>query len=546
MEKKFTRRDFIKGTAFAGGTLLVYSAGMGLARLFKGDDHSSIGSKVDTANRVREIPNDLEQLISEILNYRKRYQLSGLPKELNDEALDAAFKYDEKAAFPGFEVDLPEYEESYGMRTKNILTDVFGPEFNRLIYRVVHSGQPGHQEFDPGLRNINLTVNLHQSYKMDSIFDMLILHEGQHGINPALKNGLYDLDTLVRVSHGMWRALQKTFNYENNLYYGLILPDIKKSLAEHIAHKFVDDNDMNGLVDLRGYSFITSAMAKIAAEKGVPLKDLKFSKSVCAQLGDELFHKVVSGDITLKGELQQKWQELIEADFSEIIADMFKYALLDPDKIGNDPDIIGGVEEMIAAIRGVKKVNIEDVRAKLSEYRPEVLVRYESEKAFLDGLNGQAPNQVVVDSTPYSVPTFTTEEIAQSQEQINQQQTITDAFKYFVTSGFLPEYYSETLTTDQISIMNNYGQALSEVYETYPTLFEGRSAHNMSFDPELHIWQTRDIAVAADDSVIWNLLEDPTLLTEDYMKNMTKRTEVLVNFINNEDAFGTNNYPPNK
>lgn len=539
--KGVTRRDFNKIAAIM---LATHFATRGILSLI---DRSTTPYQetIPTIQPTQEaeISQELLFLMGEIQDYRSVLQLPGLPRELgSEEALNAAINYDRNAEFPDFSLELPEHEKSFAMRTQDVLAKVFGKDFNRLIDSVTANGQPGHQEFNSVSRNINLTVNLHEMYNLDGEFDGLVLHEGQHGIHPALHKGLYPLDQLVKVSHGIWRALSKTASYEKNLYGGLIFPLVKRQITEAIAKKFVEDINLQGQVDLRGYSHITSLLSEIAVRKGVKIEQLKFSKKVCAELGEKLFDLILSGEITLQGDLQSEWVRMMESGMVEIIADMFKAAILSPEKIGHDKEVIGGVEEMMSAVQG-RKVTVNEVRELLKEVPGDIVIRHESERAFLYPESPMVQDTVLIDETPVAVPTFTSEELTEIQEYQETQQETLDFFNEFVTYSELPDYYSETLTTDQQNTMAEYGKAVSAVYAQYPTIFEAVSGHNMSFDPELHIWETREIAVATDPNVIWNLLSDPGLVP-DYLDRIKARTEVLVSFINNEAAFGTNNYTP--
>ncbi len=539
--KGITRRDFNR---IAVLMITFHFATKGILNLI---DRSTVPTQTALPTvqptKEAEIPGELMALMGEIQDYRSVLKLPGLPRELGSEdALNAALNYDRDAEFPDFSMELPEHERSFAMRTKDVLEKVFGKNFNRLIDSVTANGQPGHQEFNSVSRNINLTVDLHEMYNLDTGFDGLVLHEGQHGIHPALHKGLYPLDQLVKVSHGIWRALSKTSAYEKNLYGGLIFPSVKRQITEAIAKKFVEDINLQGQVDLRGYSHITSLLSEIAAKKSVKIEQLKFSKKVCAELGEKLFDLILSGEITLQGDLQSEWIRMMEGGLIEIIADMFEAAILDPEKIGHDADVIGGVEEMMSAIQG-RKVTVGEIRELLKEIPAEVLVRHEGERAFLYPESPMVQETVIINETPYAVPTLTSDELTDIKEYQETQQGTQDIFNDFITYSELPVYYSETLTADQLNVMEEYGKAVSAVYARYPTIFEAVSGHNMSFDPELHIWETRDIAVATDPNVIWNLLSDPTLVP-DYLDRIRSRTEVLVGFINNEAAFGTNNYTP--
>ena len=223
------------------------------------------------------------------------------------------------------------------------------------------------------------------------------------------------------------------------------------------------------------------------------------------------------GEIRFEGDLKEEYQQRMEAACREIYAEMFKYGLLYQDKIQYNSDVISGITEVISAI--ADNSNMSDIAESISKPSDEILKRNKAEKIML---SSTSPETSIA-------PTLSPEE----QERAKKQQEVTEknerSFQLFSKAKGLP--MNLEISGDQRDIAQHFSTIYSRVINKYPALKEtSTQRYNESFDPQMHIWEIREIEEAMDSGFVRSLSESPSI-SDEMIKDMKKRIEVLENFV---------------
>ena len=495
-----SRRDFIKLALCIGGSALV-------------------GMKIDWATEKGELiglPEEEAKMLSEITSFRESLGLEGLP----DEIQPVLRKQEQWSGSPADYVDaLPEKNKSYSMRTFEVIQIVFGNNATRIVKgSKPHPQHPYGMSFDGGSRFCNISDSAH-SIPLEKEFTDYALHEAcGYGSDPAV-GASYPSEILVRVEHGKWRALSQAFSVPDqflNHSRDLMLPMVKRSVGEMVGRFMVGDQKTS-IVDDKNITEVRNEVDRIAREIGENSNDIKYNKAVCKEIGERLIALLRCGEIRFEGDLKEEYQQRMEAACREIYAEMFKYGLLYQDKIQYNSDVISGITEVISAI--ADNSNMSDIAESISKPSDEILKRNKAEKIML---SSTSPETSIA-------PTLSPEE----QERAKKQQEVTEknerSFQLFSKAKGLP--MNLEISGDQRDIAQHFSTIYSRVINKYPALKEtSTQRYNESFDPQMHIWEIREIEEAMDSGFVRSLSESPSI-SDEMIKDMKKRIEVLENFV---------------
>jgi hypothetical protein len=206
----------------------------------------------------------------------------------------------------------------------------------------------------------------------------------------------------------------------------------------------------------------------------------------------------------------------------EIYAEMIKYSLFFPDLIRSDKTIIGGINEVFSAIQG-KKVDIGKLREIVKNPSKEILERNASEKILIEELKtGESASS---EGTKPLSPEE--EELARKQQEEFEKRE--RAFSNLVLEGEIPEYLE--IDEPERSIVTQYAKLYSQIVRKYPTLIDTLcSQYDERFDPELNIWEIREIEWGMGTEVA-RTITGSTNLDSQTIKGIQDRIPFLQNFV---------------
>lgn len=508
--RRISRRNFLK-LGISG------IAGMGIGSLIS---RFIIG---DLPNfKERNLTEEEKRLINEIISFRRSLGLEELPREVQIEN-PKKVKWSSEA--DSYVDDLPEDKRSYSMMIHDVILKIFGNNATRIVKgSKIDPEYPYGMSFDPKTRFCNISASVNQIPLRE--FTDYILHEAcGHGSDPSTAIGIYPFDLLLRILHGKWRALSKAFLIEGQFFNhpgDLTFPLVKKYVGKIVGLYFTGNQEIP-IVDVQSNFIVKELVEKIARKRGRDIKTLKFNKSVCREIGEELISLLRQGKIKFEGDLKKTYQEILEYACCEIYAEMFKYAILYPEEINNDQDIIEGIKEVISAIRGQsdnKDLSFSELRESIINPSDEVLKRHQAEKVYLNE-TAQNSNSSV----------FSFEEQEKLKKQQEEFQALEKTFEIFKNDGKIPPalvYQDEK----KRQIVERFAQLYSLVIKKYPILEDTFAVQYKDiFDPEMHIWEIWQVEDAMDSGFVRNLLLSGNI-SDEIVDEILSKIKIIEGFVN--------------
>ncbi len=516
--KKIDRRTFM---SMAGGSALGLVIGGTLAKYFPEETTEAVITKIGEINLSKEAKQKLDQVVE----YRRQLGLNGLSPGI----LRGLIKREKwKSEAEELAVNLPEKNKSYGLRIREVMGTLFGDNAGRLVGEVrADSGFPYGMFFDCFSRSCCLSHSVHDIPIKGKFTDYALHEAAGHGSDPLL-NLDYPPEMLAKVAHGKWRALSRCLSVEGQFLDhpgDLMLPLLKRSIGEVIGKVIVEKKKLRGIVNWKNAEVVRNVIDKTARENEKSIDQLKFNKRICEQIGGELFQLLIGGKVRFTGDLEDKYQDKMENVCVEIYAEMIKYALLYPDLIGNDPDIIQGVEEIFSAVQG-KSVDIGMIRKRVKYPDEEILARNRKETSFL---NGEASDYSVI-----PLPVLTSDEqqlvLEQEEEFSEREKKFEDCAEKGIIQDSLP------ISDEERQVLDRFTGLYSSVLEKHPSLKDTFGIqYNTDFDPDLHIWQIHEVEAAMDSGFVRQIIVARDISEQD-LEMLRKKVVILDNFVNS-DAF---------
>ncbi len=312
-------------------------------------------------------PNE-QQSLSEIAVYRKTFGLSPLPLELKNALKDKDYPREWKLHLSPTLNRLPITLKPYGEEAIKIVKVIFGPKANHLIRNIkLHPTIPGEFDYDSSEYALLFPYNIND-YLAETALSDFILHEGVgHGSDPYYDTrrpeNLYPFPVLLTIEHGKWRMLDQAFAIPGqflNHPEDEALPKIKKFLGESLLEKL---NTPGSAWFKNRYTLFLVQKALTQAQNENKSSAATGDKALMS-FGGKIFDLFRQGKVQFMEEYADSIEQVIDDYLGEIYAEMMKMAILHPERIGNNQEILGGCQEIIEAIRG-EKINFRDIHDSL-------------------------------------------------------------------------------------------------------------------------------------------------------------------------------------
>lgn len=524
-QKRINRRSFLK--LLVKSSLIGAAIGSPLGFLFRNwvdNNHALIEEKITELNMSPE----MRQQLSEVITFRRSLGLEGLPLEIKEGMLrkDVWDQPPEK-----YVNSVPEKNISYSMRVFEIISKLFGDNATRNIKGCkIDQQYPFGLSFDLNTRCCNIADSIHEISLTD--FTDYVLHEAiGHGSDPAV-GAIYPPEILAQVEHGKWQALSQAFSVPEQFFNhpgDAMLPLLKKSIGETVGRFMTGDKKVD-IINPDNIDVLYTRLAKVAQKKGKDISNLKYNKATCKEVGDAIITLQRKGRISLTGDLKKTYQDTMEEACIEIYAEMFKYALIYPDKIQNNREIMGGIIEIISAIGG--KSALTGLRVTLQNPHPEIQDRHTAEVNMLTPVvtapvdpSETEPIRVLTPS-----PTLSPEDLQTAVDQQKNFEKLQLAFQNFANFGTIPP--TLVLSENQTQAVQKFGRLYARVLTRYPVLKDTfAQQYNEEFDPEMHIWEIHEIEAAMDSGFVRDLTSSANI-SDQTLENINQRAAVLEKFVN--------------
>ncbi len=489
MSEQLSRRDFIK-LASAGVAALSVSG----ATKFK-----DVVGGVDFEIAKTLLSEKSLSLLPEIENFRNSLKLDKYPLELVPGIIQNVNWNDEP---PKFEINLPENSRQYSDVINQITDLAFGKNKSRLIKGVKFDTKyPDRLIFDVINRQGIIGANINQpiSQFIDTMAHEVVGHPSDPAEFYHFTKSLYPPDMLVSIEHGKWRALSQAFLIEGQFFNhpgDAMLPLVAKKLGKIVGEYLTKEQIFLPIFKGFGEKLAESVVHDIARDFGKSASELKYNKAVCIKLGKRLVESYLKGEVDFSGHLKTSYEEEMEDALREIFAEMVRIAIIHNkyEYLGNNTEIHDGVEEVLQSIN-TEPINLGEIKKSL----------YSS-----------------IGYDEVDLPSVKTSNIIEDQ--------------YYATVKNLSEPRPPKNTIEELVNQNSTPEekfvALQRyIVQRYPSLAALISQKfNISFDPEMNLWDIEKIEWAVDANFTNNLINkslDPKSDPE-----IKKRVKILEDFIN--------------
>jgi len=542
-DKKMSRRSFLKAV---GGGVAVGAAGyLGLEGLEKISEPffessnfpENIRSLPHLAERA-EVARNMEEQLSEINKYREKLGSTALPAELADLENNFMENFISVEVWKDpveVKVEMPIMTRSYGEVVKDVMEKMYGEKSGRLVHSVYNDEQnPYGIFFKKSDRKVSLSWTISDIPLYPNFIDFALHEAAGHGSDPAVEGIKYPTSMLLGVEKGKWRALSKALSIEGQFFNhpgDQMYPVFKKNLGEAYARELVLEKRIPAYG--KGLNSLEGPLVGLAQQQEVPVSDIKFNKQACFIIGHILAAAKISKEISFNDNLQKAYNEQMDNALAEIYAEMIKYTILYPDRINHDEDILGGVEEICAAISGNEQVDLKGIRSSIFQINTELAeLRREEEELGAIAMD-------IIDEPKDAVATeLVAENVQEFKEAFEGHNEQEKRFLEFIRLGEIPEDANQ-LNEEEQELFREYAKVCSILISKYPTLIDtGRWNVDWQFDPPLHVWEIREVEEAIRTDHIRITLEYPRMLTVvENKKFVEDKIVVMKNFIDS-DAFG--------
>jgi len=201
---------------------------------------------------------------------------------------------------------------------------------------------------------------------------------------------------------------------------------------------------------------------------------------------------------------------------------MVKNAILHPVGIRGDREIMEGISEVVAAISG-RPTDLGELGSKIRNPGFRVLERHKDEEEMKTAIDR---SRVLDISRPD--PTVTAEDTQRLKKEKEKADRREADFYNFAHLGVIPDKLREE--AEGLEELRRFADLYSKVVGKYPSLTDTFAQHlDEAFDPNLHIWEIREIEGAMDSGFVRRMLDSGTLDGEN-VDNLKKKSGVLSRF----------------
>ncbi|HJY98599.1 MAG TPA: hypothetical protein VJ227_02715 [Patescibacteria group bacterium] len=511
----FSRSDFIRGVALAG------LAGVNIwGALRTGQEPERDGEDRD----IHEILTDEQKkAYEEIKAYREDLALP-MPWYLTVPGIEMAGKVSWDRPAKKTKIEMSEAFKSHALKAMAIQELLFGENGSRLVNELradEYFNTAGRFSSDGRTMLLDTIDDPNSEW-----FTYVSTHENAHAADPFLMYPIgYPLDTLIKVAHGSARVLSQATKIEGKYFRDPSFYNatgIRKKIGEGVGWLFLQDRNLTNETDVEGHRRIVAELASIALDQGVNMENIKFTKKACYELGSVLFPQILEKKVKIKGSLRNDWYTPgVEWAAMEIFAEVFSLTLVYPEEAQGNREIIEGIGEILSVIQG-REVKVEDVMAKLGVKDKGVEARYNLEQQALK-------TEEVLEEDSGEELLLNPSEVKEIAAEADRQERTQDTFWGFILWGDVPANIG--MGSSEIKdTMKRYAGVISTAYNRHPEIINGLLVDDMSFDPPLHLWETHKLAEAFNVDVVYNLLNDPTLIPAN-LEDVERRIKVLTEFI---------------
>ncbi|WKZ24207.1 MAG: hypothetical protein QY312_01200 [Candidatus Dojkabacteria bacterium] len=489
----------------------------------------------------------------EILEARRALQLTTLPERFMEDLDVAQHIHWDGPSYPKYDFD--PHKESYAISTAELVQILFGNNAGYFISTISNTTDLlAAGIFDPNERMLTVESNGDPNSQWARF---VMVHEGVHAGDYRLMfpETVLPLDKLFEVTATVNQVMKRTTELPNLFFNSETMyhiPSFRKNIGRTVVEQFRQDPNLEG-INTTGYGVFLGILEIMMREQQVSsYNEITYNKSVCYRIGKYLFEQMQSGMVELDGDLLWQYQQYFEGASIEVVADAISKAIMFPDSINWDEKMTHLAVQFFSALRD-KPLSREDFLHKMEHFHSHRaaerhIFETEIQSATLleevtedpsdrgDSVVEEGGSETVQPTLESPTPAEgeNVGDVAAVQDAVRTEKEITRQYWDLIHFG-TPIPMPDVVTKKRQEEFAEYIECFRTVYKAYPMVFVATVADDLAFDPPyLHMWETDNVAFAANPQYIWNLVENPALLRDENVR-LSDFTRILKNFINHPE-----------
>jgi hypothetical protein len=528
MERRgITRRDFLHAAAASLGTLALgcNSIENDSARISKPRPFPAVTASpiVLSAQQLRQ-----SRFAEAHLHSRASLGFKGYSPEA---VLATELQNDSWTVEPRpFDIDVPVELTSYGQMFEFFMDQHLTPTVARRLARGIRVDprSPHANWVDINSRMLNISKSITQHWTQVNTLGWSIYGYNYHELlghfpDTIYSASLYPLDVFWPIEAGKWQMLGEVNNISGPLVEGNFNWKINASLptdvGESIAKDYIEGKDMQQRF-VHGSEQIPAVVQEVAGEVGKKEENLRFNKYASFLLGKKILERVRAGTFAFSDSMQESYHDFLRNAFIEIFPEMMRGVFINPNLVNNNLNVLSGAQQLISALRQ-DFVPIDKLRQIAKNTPPEIDQLWKEERK------------------QFTKPA----EYSYAQPDPLQKR-VEDVYREVVHKGARGLPYDFTLQKADLELWNEHLEVVHAVCRVYYRLSNlDPNNHRDRFDPNLHIWQIREIEKSLDPAFIQTFLADHFRfngepISKEKREQLIRNTVILKGF-HDSDAFGT-------
>ncbi len=297
---------------------------------------------------------ELRRLVGEIKYYRSLLGLPELPENFDKNIDEELWQKAEMHISQEYQHRVDFKNEVYTRYLEKFTACCFGEHEHQIcIGSYTDPTNPEQTAFSPSEHKLLIPASMQSIYPLSECAEYFLHEVAGHGTDPELEVNQFSPEVYVRVLHGKARMVTRVFNFPDlflNHPDDTTISDMFKKFNEYMTMHFHDviGKDRLNLFETEEDAIkFLSLFCQPDGKGGVEPKAV-FERSNMVDFASQ----VAGGQIHLKGYFKELFSETFKSCIHEQYAELIKFAILYPDLINHDSDIMEGATQIFSAIKG--------------------------------------------------------------------------------------------------------------------------------------------------------------------------------------------------
>lgn len=309
---------------------------------------------------------ELKRLVGETKYYRNQIGLPNLPEDFQQNTDELSWQKAQHERSQSYTHNVDSGNIIFTRYLEAFCEQCFGEnEHDVCVGSYTDPQEPGKTAYDCEKHMLLIPDNMRDAYPLDECAKYYLHEVAGHGTDPEIVVNQFQPDVYIRILHGKARMLTKIFDFPD-LFFNhkddTTLVDIFGFVQIYLDARFKDFFGQKRLELIENDAELTRFLSLVCEADGAG--SVRPAKNFDREKMGELVQLIARGEIRLKGELSSLYLKVFSSYLHEHYAELIKHAVLYPDLINHDPDILEGATEIFSAIKG-ETVSLESLRREI-------------------------------------------------------------------------------------------------------------------------------------------------------------------------------------